>query len=94
MEEIAIRCPVFANWSMRMDGSCKRYHMCDEVQQKLCGAHPTGEKVTKPYSKSKSCPCKYTSMIPTDDTVMVGGQQKRIYLVVCRECGSQRRTII
>ena len=92
--ELVFRCPVLPNWSMRMDMTCKRYHMCDEEHHVLCGAQVTGQKVTKPYSKSKACPCKYTTMIPSEDTVMISGQEKKIYLVVCKECGKSRRTVI
>ncbi len=93
-EQLTFRCPILPNWNMRLDMSCKRYHMCDEEQHVLCGAHAIGQKVSKPYSKSKSCPCKYTSMVPTGDTVMIDGREKRIYLVVCKECQKSRRTVI
>ncbi len=93
-EELVFRCPVLANWSMRLDRGCKRYEMCGEERHVVCGAHPIDQKARKPYSKSKSCPCKYTSMVPSEDTVMIDGREKRIYLVVCKECGKSRRTVI
>ena len=94
MEEVSFRCPVFPNWSMKADRSCKRYYMCDEEHHIICGAHPDGQRLTKPYSRSKTCPCKYTTMVPSEDTVMIDGREKRIYLVVCKECGRSRRTVI
>ena len=94
MEEISRRCPVLPNWNMRLDGTCKRYYLCDDERHAFCGAYPEEHKPMRPYSHSKTCPCKYTTMVPTDDTIVIGGQIKRIYLVVCKECGSTRRTVI
>ena len=93
-EEIVLRCPILPNWSMKLDGSCKRWHMCSDERHDICGALPEEQKIVRPYSKSKTCPCKYTTMVPTDETVMIKGQEKRIYLVACKECGRTRRTVI
>ena len=93
-KEIMIRCPLLPNWSMRLDGSCKRHYMCSDERHAICGAHPIEQKVVTPYSRSKTCPCKYTTMVPTDETVMIRGQEKRVYLVACKECGKSRRAVI
>lgn len=94
MENLVFKCPILPNWHMKNDKSCKRYDLCSDERHEICGAKPVELSITKPYSRSKSCPCKYTTMVPTDDTVTIKGQMKRIYLVVCKECGSTRRTVI
>lgn len=94
MEGLTLRCPVLPNWNMKQNRTCKRYFFCSDERHGVCKAKPPEHQLVTPYSKSKGCPCKYTAFIPTDEYITIRGQQKRVYEVVCKECGRRRRTVI
>jgi len=88
---------VLPNWSLNKSGECSRYDFCDPERHRICKAIPVGAvKKGSPYSKKgrKSCPHKYTTTVPTDDKVFIDGEQKRVFEVICKECGDKRRIII
>ena len=88
-----MKCPILSNWEIRTDGTCKRHFLCGEERHKICGAKPFGD--IKVYSRDpKTCQHKYTDIVPTDEIVRLKGVDRKVVLVVCRECGYERRTTL
>lgn len=90
-------CPIFPNRNLRKDGTCTRYHLCLDEHIKVCKARLVGPTRPVPYSRKPSgagCLHKYTTTVPTPDKVVIDGEEKRVFEVICKECGYTRRMIL
>jgi len=92
-------CPFVPGRELRADGTCTRYGLCDEDRVRVCGAKPSRNKFSAPYSKKKvstgkGCPHKHTDTVPTKDRVIIDGEERRVFEVICKECGYTRRIIL
>ena len=88
-----MKCPILPNWMTKADGTCKRFELCDEERHKVCKAKPVTE--IKVFSRNpKTCPHKYTEMVSTDEVVKIRGMDRKVFLIICKECGFERKTTL